>query len=393
MKKALIAAALLFPAITALAQSTFNQAIATIVDNNPELESQRRLVQSQRLDDSDANSISNPEVGFSRVWGQHHIGNKLQLDISQSFDWPGLYRLRTLASREGVSAAQMLVTSSELDLSLQAKQLLLELVYTRKKIELSNDLLTNFERLGEAVDSSMRAGDLTILDQKKCAIERYNALNSLLSLRADEERIVSQLQGMCVGAPLNLDGISAYPIEKVYDLADYEQLIEQVDPLVASQNCTIEQETYNSKAAVQQRFPSFTVGYQHQAEMGDRFNGFTLGMTLPFFENRHARSAALQRRDAARLSQTMLVASKKAEMRGQYGQMQLLRRQVEAYNEVFGDNAYAQILNRSFRAGQITAHEFFSEMQYLIEQKLTLLEAEYNYAIIVSNLNKYSLLR
>lgn len=393
MKKILLIASLFLPLTHAVAQSAFDQAITDIVDHNPQLESQRQLVASQRLDDSDANSISNPEVSFSRVWGQHRIGNKLQLDISQSFDWPGLYRMRTLASRNGVSAAEMLVASSELDVSLQAKQLLLELVYVRKKIELTSRILDNFVKLDEAITSSVDAGDMTILDQKKSRIERYNVEISLLGLQMDEQRVVSQLRGMCSGTDLMLDGINAYPIEKVYELADYEQLIDQLDPLIVSQNFTIEQETYNAKAALQSRFPSFTVGYQHQAELGDRFNGFTLGMTLPFFENRHARTAAFMRRDAAKLSQTMLSATKKAELRGQWNEMQILRRQIEAHNEVFGDNSYIAILNKSFEGGQISAHEYFGEIQYLTEQTLTLLEAEYNYAVIVSNLNKYSLLR
>lgn len=393
MKKVLFFATLLLPFASAMAQSDFDQAISTIVDNNPELESQRQLVKSQRLDDSDANSISNPEVAFSRVWGQHHIGNKLQLDISQSFDWPGLYRMRTLASRNGVSAAEMLVASSELDLSLQAKQLLLELVYVRKKIELTDQMLATFVKLDEAIGNSVKAGDLTILDQKKSRIERYNVETNLMSLQIDEQRVIAQLQGMCAGTELALGGICAYPIEKIYDLADYEQLIDQVDPLIVSQNFTIDQEDYNAKAAMQSRFPSFSVGYQHQAEMGDRFNGFTVGMTLPFFENRHARAAAYTRRDAAKMSQTMLLASKKAELRGQWNEMLILRRQIEAHNDVFGDNTYIEILKKSFDAGQISVHEYFSEMQYITEQSLTLLDAEYNYALIVSSLNKYSLLR
>lgn len=393
MKKVLLIATLLLPFSYAMAQSAFDQAIAAIVDNNSELESQRQLVKSQRLDDSDANSISNPEVAFARVWGQHHIGNKLQLDISQSFDWPGLYRMRTLASRSGISAAEMLVAGSELDLSLQAKQLLLELVYVRKKIELTNQMLTTFIKLDEAIGNSVKAGDLTILDQKKSRIERYNVETNLMSLQIDEQRVISQLQGMCVGTELELDGISAYPIEKVYELEDYEQLIDQLDPLIVSQKHTIEQEDYNAKAALQSRFPTFTVGYQHQAEMGDRFNGFTVGMTLPFFENRHARASAFIRRDAAKMSQAMLLASKKAQLRGQWSEMLILRRQIQAHNEVFGDNTYIEILNKSFEGGQINVHEYFSEMQYITEQSLTLLDAEYNYALIVANLNKYSLLR
>ena len=378
--------------VSAYAQDPMTEIINTIVANNPEIASQRELIKAQGYENTDANSIENPQVGFSRVWGRHGVGNKLQLDVSQSFDWPGLYRARSQAAKQGISAAEMAAINAALDISLEAKQSLTELVYIRKQLDLGKKILSYIEEMIEANKKAEAKGTVTILNGKKLQLENYKIDAEIAQLEAREQQVEAQLQAMCIGPDLDLSGINAYAIEKIMSESEYVQLMQETDPMLGAHKFTMEQEELNAKAATQSRFPSFSVGYQHQAEMGDRFNGFTVGMSLPFFQNRKARAAALSRKEATHQSALALEDKRIADIHQEFAEMELWKKQVKAYEEVFGDNKYLEILTKMYEGGEINILEYLAEIRYYCESTYAFLEAEYNYQLAAACLNRYALL-
>ncbi len=376
---------------TAFAQTTFDSVIDQIVDHNSALLAQQEILAAQNCDDSDANSISNPEVAFTRVWGKDGIGNKLQLDISQSFDWPGLYRARRRAAQQGQNVAVMELVNQQLELALSAKELLVELVYVRKQMELTQTLLDNIAQMSKSIASSLEQGQITVLDERKAAYEAFKYQNQAVALDARQKEIVAQLQGMTT-VELNLSDVTQYPLEKIRTREEYLSQVSD-DPLLQSQMMAATQEELNASTALQSRFPSFSLGYEHQAEMGDRFNGITASMTLPFFENRKARQAALLRRDAAQRESEQTASERKSEIAGRLAALDLWNGQMQQYRTVFGDNKYVGYLEKAYEAGELTVLDYIGELNYYQEQAFAYLETEYNYMQALSWLNRYELLK
>ncbi len=378
-------------AVSAIAQSPIDTVLDVILDNNGDLQAQQALLAAQRGDDTDANSLSNPEVEFTRVWGKDGIGNKLQLDISQSFDWPGLYRARSQAARQGQAAIEQSMLNDRLELALQAKALLVELVYVRKQLALTDTLVSNLERMKNSIAKSLDQGEITVLDERKSAYELFKYQNQVANLRTREAEVCAELSAMSQ-VPLELNQIQEYPLEELLSQEEYLAQVQR-DPSLKSQLMMVEQEGMNARAARMSRFPSFSLGYEHQAEMGDRFNGFTAGMTLPFFENRKARQSALYRRDASQRSAQMLLAQRVADTNGKLASLSILGDQMKQFRSVFGDNLYLRYLDMAFSAGQLNVLEYISELHYFKEQTFTYLETEYNYYSVLISLNRYNLLK
>lgn len=378
---------------SAFGQDAFDQTIATIAKSNPQIEVERDIARAVALDNADANSLANPEVSFSRVWGARDVGNKLQLDISQSFDWPGLYGARRKANDRQQSAAQLLCQWTELEVSLQAKRLLIELVYVKKQMSMIDELLLSIQQLEQALDTALDQGYATELDRRKVAIEKYKLTSQAAAIASRRAQIEGELQSMCPGEALDLSAIDAYPIEHILTLDEYMEQIAALDPQIAAAAMTEEAAAYDTKAASMRRFPGFSVGYQHQAEIGDRFNGFTLSMSLPFFENRRARSAARARTEAASRQTTALIAEKQAAVAASMSEMATWRDCVDNYNVVFGDNAYLTLIKKAYDGGEFSLLEYISETQYYAEATQTFLEAEYNFRTALVELNKYNLIR
>lgn len=390
IKKTILLAACAFSSFMVNAQDPISRVVSTIIDNNPELRSERELIVAQSLDDSDANALSDPQVDFSRVWGAHGIGNKLQLDVSQSFDWPGLYRARGKAAAAGRNAAELLAQWTELQLSLDAKMLLVELVYVRKQLQLASEMQNTITRLGEAMETAYKNGEVNELAVRKIAIERYKQASDIDDIISRESQICESLQSLSPDVRLDLSDIIDYPFEKVLTLEQYLNQIDELDPEVGAARASIDMERLNAKVAQQSRFPGFSIGYQHQAEMGDFFNGFTVGVALPVFQNRKARIAALNRKAAAEEGVTAILAKKRAETQTAICELQLWGKQVEDFSKIFGDNVYFTLLEKAYKGGEMSLHEYLSEMQYYNEVAQTYLDAEYNYFQALVSLNQYN---
>lgn len=385
--KALFTTVLLSASASLHAQTSFNEVIDRILDNNSELKSQIVLIEAQRLDDADANSLADPEVSVSRVWGRHGIGNKLQLDVAQEIQWPGIYAERNKAAAFTATAGTVAYQAARTALKTQVTQTLLELVYVRQQMNTVRRLADNIAKLNDAIDKGVKGGELTIIDKKKAEMESYGITNSLNTLCSREKQIIANLQGM-TSANLNLSDISAYPVQPVHSLEEYKTMAE-ISPAVAEQLAIVDQETQNAKVAHMSRFPTFTVGYQHQAEMGDRFNGFTFGMNLPVFQGRHARKAALERKNAAQLTGQSIIERQNGEIDALYSELLINKKQIEDYDRVFGDNKYLEYVLKAYEGGQISVLEYITEVQYYNELTQTRLDSEYNYHTALSSLNQY----
>lgn len=379
--------------IPALAQDAFDQTIAIIAQANPQAQNERALARAVALDNADDNSLANPEVSFSRVWGTRGVGNKLQLDVTQSFDWPGLYSARRKANASQQSAAALLCQWTELEVSLQAKHLLVELVYVKKQMAMIDELMRSMQQSDQAVQASQRQGYATELDHRKIAIETYKLSSQATAISARRTQIEGELQALCSGVALDLSAIDAYPIEQILTLDEYQAQISALDPQLAAALLAEEAEAFGAKAATMSRFPGFSVGYQHQAEMGDRFNGFTVGMSLPFFENRHARAAAQARAQAAHSQAYALEAEKQAAVATSMAEMTAWRDRVDNYNAVFGDNAYLTLIKKAYDGGELNLLDYINETQYYAEITIAYLEAEYNFRSALTELNKYNLIK
>lgn len=376
---------------SALAQD-INQTVQTIVKNNASLNSQRTELRAGRNDAADANSLDNPEIGFSRVWGYRGVGNKWDFSVSQSFDWPGLYRTRSKATDAVLTAGEMALAASELDLAMQAKGLLLELVSVRKCLNIDSIMLKNIAEMQTAADKAFDSGYITILDKRKLQIQRYSMENEIADHLSRAAEITAELQGMCPNTRLTIDEIDAYPIEPLLSKEDYLEQVAALDPLLHSARLTCDSESLLAKAAAQSRLPSFSVGFQHVYELGDSFNGFSLGMSLPLFQNRKARSTALLRRETASATAEAELRQRQEEISGKYKSMEAWRRDIENYNRVFGDNAYLTLLKKALDGGEISIIEYLNETNYFHETTRVYIKAEYNYNTSLAWLNRYSLL-
>lgn len=83
------AALLLLTAGSAQAQNSIEQVLRNIETNNKELQANKQLIQSQKLEARTDNNLPDPTLSYAHLWGSKDKSETIgELVVSQSFDFP-----------------------------------------------------------------------------------------------------------------------------------------------------------------------------------------------------------------------------------------------------------------------------------------------------------------
>ena len=383
-------------AFTAAAQSQiqtqlsdpFASALSAITAGNTQLRAAALRNQADASDAAAANTLAPTEVGVDHVWGSGGIGTKTSVSVTQPFDWPGLYRARSSAARAAAAAAKEQETALMSDIRLEAKLKLMELVHLRRQLALMRTLKANADSLQSYIERGYRGGELTILDTKKIAVEQYRINTEIATLSAAVDDACASLQAMCPGQPLNLDNITEYPAEPRLSASEYTSRATTHNSAARAAALAADAEALNAKAASRSRLPGFSLGYQFLRELGDYFNGFSVGITLPALQNHKASAAAKARAAVAVVESEHAKADAQMDTKAACAQLELWAGQIEAYQRAFGDDAYLTLLCKAYRGGQISVIDYITEVSYYTEANRVCLECEYNYFTTLARLNR-----
>ena len=207
----LLSAAFVAQAVSAGYGEDYDAAIDSIVSNNRALAARRAALEGDRLSLAAENNLSDPDVEFEHQWGQGHIGNKWSVSVSQSFDWPGLYKRRTEVARSGADAFRLLYEAEAADLRLRVAMTLNDYVASCQRLSLANEVKNNLDSLYLKLSKAFEHGEATIIDMKKIRFERAEAISRLNDAVQAVDALKFELIGMNGGKYIDLSAIDNYP--------------------------------------------------------------------------------------------------------------------------------------------------------------------------------------
>ena len=188
--------------LSAQAQN-FDQLLNSVLSNNQAVASSRYANESELLNLKSENNLPDPEVEVEYQWGRHEVGDKFDINVSQGFDWPGVYRARGKAIATASRAMEFLDRSNYIDKKLEIKLLFIDIINARKNISLLKSRIGIMDELIDKYTHGQERGELTILDINKIKIERAKLNNSLSSIESDYEMLCSTLVGENGGKECN----------------------------------------------------------------------------------------------------------------------------------------------------------------------------------------------
>lgn len=365
--------------------------IAAIVATSPEMREASAAYKAASAQSSTTNNLNDPEVEFEHQWGARGIGNKWGVSVSQGFDWPGLYRSRSREASAARWAGLSLYETKRDELTLRVELMMINLCYVNKEIALLDSVMNSLENLEEKYRRGFEQGETSILDVKKIELEIIGVKSDYNELLDRREEIGGQLRGINPDADWErLLAIDDYRDEgAIKSEADYAEALRLNNPQsrYLADMRTLAQQSYETTKM--SNMPGFSVGYRHDYELGEKFNGITVGMTLPFFSGRNkAKAASLE----TEIYATAIEAQQErldAEWVSLRQRAVRLTAECREYQTALASADSQRLLKMALDGGEINLLTYLQESAYFQQARRGYLATEHQMHAVMAQLNRY----
>ncbi len=392
-KKILFIGIILLSCILDVYATGVDDILNSIASNNLSLQATKEAGKSLIYKIKTSNNLANPEIGFEYHKGSNVDGNKYGIAVTQNIDWPGLYINRSKANKYRISATEAQLINDRLDILLEAKQLCMQIINLNKKIENQTLVYNNIFQLYTEYEKGFNYGEISILDINKLKVELLNNQRALDEFVALRNACIEQLNGL--NGETNIDGadkLKDYPAQAIESIETYLGQVITLDPEIQFNGFNKEAAKKDVSSAKMGWLPNLSIGYRYTNELGTKFNGIAVGLSVPIFANRNKVNEAETELMSHIYNQQNNIVLKESQIKADYSHVVTLKSQIISYKNILGDGSNQSMLKKALDGGQITLLNYLIELRYFLEAQHTLLDLEFEYNTLLTSLNKYSLL-
>lgn len=373
-------------------QDVFTPVLQQIEQNSITLQALQQQMEADKLQNKTGLTPDNPEVEFGYLWGNPAtIGNRKDVSVSQSFDFPTSYVHRSKLSDLQNSSVEYRYRSERMQLLLSAKQLCIELIYNNMLLEMYGKQLDNALRISQAYEKMMLSGEVSRLEYNKASLNYATMENQIKRIDLERERLIAELASLNGGNTVLFDA-SAYMIQVLPD--DFEQwylIAEENNPSLQYLRSQVEVAERQIMVSRSEWLPKMAVGYMGEFVGGERFQGVTFGVSIPLWQNRNkvkqARASATATEKVAEDSRVHYYNH----LKSLYEQAKGLKESVALYNTALIENGNETLLLKAFEKGELSLLEYLLEMEYFYDCFFKRAEAERDLAHTIAELTAYEL--
>lgn len=364
----------------------FTAVLESIESHSIRLKSARQEAEAQKEDARADAAWDNPEVGFNYLFGRDGIGNRWDLNVSQNIDFPSVIAQKRRMVRELNRVSDLHYLTERQQVLLAARKLCIEVVYCNAMMDHLNEDLEMTQALVQAYETLFKQGEATIIDHNK-------AHQTQMFFQAEYREFLSMKENLLDELCYLNGGVNVEIKDSVFESAvlpaDFDAWLEsQIDlhpalQLAAGEVASNEQ---SLRLAKHRRMPNLKVGYMGEFAREDKYQGPTVGLSLPLWgSQRQVRSARLHL-EAAETSLQDVRMQLMVHLRGVYRDALQLQKTCHEYDTHLHVCDNSELLQKSLRAGQITLLTYLDECQYVHEMHVKYLAAQRDLALRLAEL-------
>lgn len=137
--------------------------------------------------------------------------------------------------------------------------------------------------------------------------------------------------------------------------------------------------------------PKWSVGYMGEFIPEQRFQGVTVGLTLPLWENENRVRQAQAEAVATAQQRNDVELRYRSQWQRLYAQDAQLRETVERYAAVFSQHNNADLLYKAYTSGEMPLLNYLLETEYYLSAYVKQLQAQRDLELTLSELNGFRL--
>lgn len=354
--------------------------LSRIVEANPSVKALAARTEADIRENHTGLNLANPELELSYQWGSpSEVPDKKTIDLSQSFDFATLSggKRRVADAKDAVANAAL--DAARRDVASEADNLMTDIVF-RSRIALHYDSAVNLlKRSLEAAQIAFNKQEMTVIDVNSIKME-LNALEAEAALNdIDLNALHTRLSRLAGGEQLQWSPDNYCPYDLPADFNAWCQQSASSTPEVIAARADLALAEKEVSLRKSESLPSFSVGYTSELVTDANYHGATLGIELPLWANSGRVKAARAAQDAARFNIDSAILDFSLSHKALYDKAVQLQKLEKSARELCQECDIRPALLSLYSQGQISAHEYLSQLQPLLELQKRTIEAEYDY--------------
>ena len=390
MKKAIIFNILLVMFFSLRAQNNMDSVLSEIEKNNTTLAALKKSAEAETLGNKTGIFIPNPEVEFNYLWGSPgNIGNRTDFSIKQSLDFPTAYRFKNQISDLKNEQIMLLYRKELYALRLQAKLIYFDVVYYNALIAELTKRVAYAKQIAQSYKSKFDVGETNILEYNKAQLNLLNASKTLESTAIERSARLAELTLLNGGIPLEITESDFQPVVLPAGFDQWISQAEQQNPMLAWIKSEIEISSKQEGLSKALGLPKLQAGYMSESVVGQQYQGVTVGVSVPLWENKNRVKYA----KANSLALESVEADNKVQfynhLKALYNKAAGLQQNVAGYREGLSQYYNTSFLKTALDKGEISLINYITEFSFYYESINNLATTERELNRVNAELNQF----
>ncbi len=372
------------------AQNTIDSVLEHIERNSTTLSALQKRAEANTIGNKTGNYLQNPEFEFNYLWGSPSaIGNRTDINIKQSFDFPTAYSYKHQISSLKNEQVELEYQKQRKELLLNARLICFDLIYTNALIAELSKRQVHAKSIASSYTSKLDAGETNILEYNKAQLNLLNLSKEMESLTIGREALLGELARLNGGVVINFTDTVFEALVITPDFEQWYSQAEQSNPLLNWLKKEVELSQKQVSLSKALSMPKFQAGYMSESVVGQDFQGVSVGLTIPLWENKNTIKYA--KVNALAIENT--AADNKLQL---YNHLKVLHQKAIAlqsnatdYRTQLQSFNNTELLKKALDKGQINLIDYILELSIYYESVNNLLKMERDMNKSLAELNQY----
>ena len=336
-----------------------------IENNNKDLQAYASLIESKQLELKAGNNLPDPQAGaYYLPWGEHNTGNYSEFQVTQSFEFPTVYGVRSSLIKKQQGQKELEYASKRQAVLLPAKKAILELVFLNKRMTIEQTRVVQAKKVVDQIQELFNEGNVGVLEVNKAKIVWMQEQFKVEQIVTSRKNILLLLQNMNGGAEVTLNQPDFVESLHLAQMDSIWQNRQMADPLVKIMKLQEEVALQQIKLSKNESLPNLTAGFNYQGVSGSNYSGVYGGLSIPLWSNRHKVKAAESKYQYQQSYSNVQLLTAYVGFQKQYNDYQIMLSKFKEYQRTLtGLNSDALLL-QSYELGEISYLTYYMELQF-----------------------------
>lgn len=374
------------------AQNSVDKVLLSIENNNTTLKALKEQSNADKLANRTGIFLSSPDIEFNYLWGTPgNVGNRNDIKVTQTLDFATIAGMRSRVADSQNGLVELQYKADRINVLLQAKQYCLDLIYYNALSVELRVRLRHAQTIADAYRDKLDRGDANALEYNKIQLNLSTVRGELARVEVERKALLSELKRLNGGIEIPFDDFQYPNVMLPVSFDGWFAAAQEKSPVLQY----VKQEVEVSKKQVTlskgMGLPSLSAGYMREKVVGQDYQGISVGLSIPMWDNKNR----VKQARAALLA----AESREVDSRLQfYGQLQNLYERVVGlnvvaveYRKTLIDVNSGILLKKALDAGEISLLEYIVEIGLYYDTVNQTLEAERDFQKAFAELSSVEL--